>query len=334
MAMAVSLPPIPLIVRVLRAKYFPNGNILEAVAAPGISYTWRSILKGLALLKEGLIWRVGNGTCINIWRDPWLPVGDTRRPRSLRGRSPISLVADLLNPITGDWDVDIVSSLFQPEDVKAILSINVCDGMEDFLAWHFDPRGQFSVKSAYKLGVMLRDRNSGKEAASSASSNDPGPSFDWNQIWHLKAPTKIKMFVWRVAHNSLATRMKIHRIGVELDTRCPVYNRLDEDGGHVFLKCKAARTCWNLLGLGDLWEKLSLCTSSRDLLTELWKCDDDTQLRVATFMWEWWNIRNKVNAGESITNPEALCSKVERLLVDFLSLKKPAKPPKPPDIHK
>jgi hypothetical protein len=39
------------------------------------------------------------------------------------------------------------------------------------------------------------------------------------------------MFVWRVAHNSLANRMKIHRIGVDLDTRYPICNRLDEDGG-------------------------------------------------------------------------------------------------------
>jgi hypothetical protein len=151
--------------KVLRAKYFPSGNILEAVVAPGISYTWRNILKGLALLKEGLIWRVGDGTNIKVWRDPWLPVGDTRRPRPLRGRSPISLVADLLNPIIVNWDADIVANLFQPDDVKAILSINVCEGMEDFLAWHFDPRGQFSMTCAYKLGVMLRDRNSGKEAA-------------------------------------------------------------------------------------------------------------------------------------------------------------------------
>jgi hypothetical protein len=133
--------------RVLRAKYFPNGNIVDAVAAPGISYTWRSILKGVGPLKEGLIWRVGDRTKIKIWHDPWIPFGDTRRPRSLRGRSPISLVADLLDPTTGDWDADIVASLFQPEDVHSILSINICDGMEDNLAWHFDPRGQFGEVS-------------------------------------------------------------------------------------------------------------------------------------------------------------------------------------------
>jgi hypothetical protein len=128
--------------------------------------------------------------------------------------------------------------------------------------------------------------------------------------------------------------MKIHRINVDLDTRCPVCNMQDEDWGHVFLKCKAAKACWNIVGMGNLWDKLSLCTSSRDLLTELWKCDDDTNLCAATFMWEWWNIRNKVNAGESITDPRVVRSKVERLPVDFLYFKKPVKPPKSPDIHK
>jgi hypothetical protein len=40
--------------RVLKAKYFPNTSILNASAMPGISYTWRSILRGVKLIKEGL----------------------------------------------------------------------------------------------------------------------------------------------------------------------------------------------------------------------------------------------------------------------------------------
>jgi hypothetical protein len=59
--------------QVLRAKYFPTGNLLEARPRGGMSYTWRSILKGLQLLKDGLIWRVGNGKTINIWKNPWIP---------------------------------------------------------------------------------------------------------------------------------------------------------------------------------------------------------------------------------------------------------------------
>jgi hypothetical protein len=51
-------------------------------------------------------------------------------------------------------------------------------------------------------------------------------------------PKKLKMFVWRVAHNSIANRMKIHELGVDLDTRCPISNRLNEDGGHIFLNAR------------------------------------------------------------------------------------------------
>ena len=228
--------------RVLRAKYFPDGKLLGAVPAPGISYSWRSILKGVDLLKEGIIWRVGDGTNIKVWEDPWIPEGDTRRPRSLPGHSPITLVADLLNPNTEGWDEALVRDLFQEEDAKAILSISICEGMEDNFAWHFDQRGIFSVKSSYKIGVMLRDRRLGRDAASSKeNSANSTVKFDWKHVWSLKAANKVKMFVWRLAHNSLANRMKIKKLGVDLDTRCPVCHRLNEDGGHTFLKCKKAK---------------------------------------------------------------------------------------------
>jgi ribonuclease HI len=128
--------------------------------------------------------------------------------------------------------------------------------------------------------------------------------------------------------------MKIHRLGIDLDTRCPVCNRLNEDGGHIFLKCKKARSCWSILGLDELRETLLSCVSPRDLLQEIWKCNEAIQVRAVTFLWEWWNIRNKANAGEGGSEPAGVCSRVERLLIDFMTLKKPAKPPKPPDIHK
>jgi hypothetical protein len=58
--------PESLCAKVLKARYFPNSSILQATATPGISYSWRSILKGINLLKEGLIWRIGDGAKVNI----------------------------------------------------------------------------------------------------------------------------------------------------------------------------------------------------------------------------------------------------------------------------
>jgi hypothetical protein len=44
---------------VLKALYFPDTSILKATPKPMMSYTWCSILRGLDLLKQGVIWRVG-----------------------------------------------------------------------------------------------------------------------------------------------------------------------------------------------------------------------------------------------------------------------------------
>jgi hypothetical protein len=41
--------------QILRAKYFPNGNIFQAKANADISYTWHSILKGIDHVKKGMI---------------------------------------------------------------------------------------------------------------------------------------------------------------------------------------------------------------------------------------------------------------------------------------
>jgi hypothetical protein len=43
--------------QVLKAKYFLDGNILDAEEMKGISYSWRSIIRGVQALKTGLIWR-------------------------------------------------------------------------------------------------------------------------------------------------------------------------------------------------------------------------------------------------------------------------------------
>ena len=43
--------PESLCAKILKAKYFPNTHILEAVAKNGCSYTWRSIVQGIELDK-------------------------------------------------------------------------------------------------------------------------------------------------------------------------------------------------------------------------------------------------------------------------------------------
>ena len=126
--------PSSLCAQVLKAKYFQNGDPLSVVEKPGISYTWRTIVRGLQALKKGLIWRVGDGSNINIWRDAWIPHGVFHRPITPRGRTVCTKVSELINPYSGSWDEDLIGDIFWEEDAKNILAIPIKHGREDTLA--------------------------------------------------------------------------------------------------------------------------------------------------------------------------------------------------------
>src|SRR3954466_15717847 len=59
--------------RILNERYLPNSHVLHAVAKKGISYAWRSMLKGLYIIRHGYIWRIGDGTNVKIWAYLWIP---------------------------------------------------------------------------------------------------------------------------------------------------------------------------------------------------------------------------------------------------------------------
>ena len=44
----------------LKARYYPSGQLLDTVFPGSGSEVWKGILHGLELIKKGVIWRVGN----------------------------------------------------------------------------------------------------------------------------------------------------------------------------------------------------------------------------------------------------------------------------------
>lgn len=56
-----------LLYKVFSAKYFPNGNILDAPIHSKCSYTWRSIMQAREVIQRGVVWRIGDGKGIDIW---------------------------------------------------------------------------------------------------------------------------------------------------------------------------------------------------------------------------------------------------------------------------
>ena len=56
--------------RILKAKYYADTTVLDAKPKSAMSYFWRSVLRGIDLLKKRIIWRAGDGVGLKIWADP------------------------------------------------------------------------------------------------------------------------------------------------------------------------------------------------------------------------------------------------------------------------
>jgi hypothetical protein len=65
--------PDSLCARVLRGKYYHGSDFMCAKKKRNSSHVWRAILHGRDALSKGLIKRVGDGSTIRIFDDPWIP---------------------------------------------------------------------------------------------------------------------------------------------------------------------------------------------------------------------------------------------------------------------
>lgn len=93
---------------------------------------------------------------------------------------------------------------FEAEDAALIMKLPVHTQWDDSPAWHFGSKGIFSVRSAYKVTVekVRRERTSQLQVGCMLMVlTDQG---FWKKIWGLSVPNKVKHFVWRLAHDSLA----------------------------------------------------------------------------------------------------------------------------------
>jgi hypothetical protein len=90
-------------------------------------------------LKEGVIWRVGDGKSINILRHNWLPremglkIIGTLKPCRLRK------VANLMNEDGRSWNLQKNDHYFYPHDAEVIRHLKLANHPhEDVLAWRYE----------------------------------------------------------------------------------------------------------------------------------------------------------------------------------------------------
>ena len=209
------------------------------------SSTWQAIQYGLELLKKGLVWCVGNGESIRIWRDKWLPRPLTGELISTRGTCRLRRVAELLDD-RGAWRTDHLHRFFHPADIDIISKIRMSPRLaKDILAWAPETNGIFTVRSAYQFAMDERER----PLATAMSRAPDGRRAIWKTIWGCPAPPKVRVFAWRIVTNSLATWANKFSRHLELSDICPICGVEREDGFHAMCRCPLAKELWHAMAL-------------------------------------------------------------------------------------
>ncbi|XP_063945891.1 uncharacterized protein LOC108212308 [Daucus carota subsp. sativus] len=157
---------------------------------------WR--LLGRDILLTGIRWQVGNGRSINFWCDRWIPNNQGFFVRDAKGPFNVnSSVADFIS--SGKWNLSKLKECVSDQSVSEISAIPISrTNANDRLVWHFDYKGNYTVKSGYYVALSLKDSST----QHASSSSNPSKSF-WKLLWSISAPPKLKHFLWRICSNAL-----------------------------------------------------------------------------------------------------------------------------------
>ncbi|XP_012853800.1 PREDICTED: uncharacterized protein LOC105973324 [Erythranthe guttata] len=288
-----------LLSRIIRARYFPSGDIFRAVAGKRPSATWQSMLKARPFLIRGLRRRIGDGKDTSIWADPWLRDDGnfqiiTRRP--IYSSFP-DKVADLIDPLTNTWNVELIREHFWDIDQNRILEVPIGSVYaKDRWVWHYSKNGLFSVRSCYHV-VMQGTQNSNGNCRGGIESTSGLHPWRWQLIWKVKVPPKIKVFLWYACWGILPTNAELRRRKIIHSPECPRCGSPVESIMHALTECGGMREVWEsdpfrleLEDYSSVWKWIEKLQS---------KLREELFLLAVVVMWKGWETRNKVVHGET-----------------------------------
>lgn len=312
--------PESLSARVLKARYFPNTDLLQANLGSAPSQVWRSLVEGRDILQLGLVRRIGKGADTNVWQDNWIPRDYKLRPICVRSLNPPVLVSELINPATRSWNKHALTEHFIVADVEAILNIPLSTQMqEDFWAWHYDRCGIFSVRSAYRMICAIKTQQEDWLEHRPSHSNIAASKNSWTQLWKVRIPSKIRVFVWRLAHTFIPTGIVRHERRMADTPACSLCGAVEDTWRHSLLNCLLARCVWALEDHDLVGHVISNQTEDPKLwLFWLFETTNQQDLaRVLVTMWAiWWARRKAIHENEYQSPLSTMCF-INRFMEDL-----------------
>lgn len=294
--------PESLTAQVFRARYFPHGYFMEASVGVRQSTTWRSIIQARGFFERRIRMRIGNGFATPVWNNAWIPK-DGNFCLITPPPSPFfpHQVADLIDPITRQWNVELIQSSFWEVDRGRILAIPIGSiETEDKVVWHYSKDGRFTVRSCYHLISQLLNGTSGGMMSGAEY-------IRWKEVWKLPIPPKIRMFVWRACTGILPHKAELFRHHLVHSPICDRSGVEEETIIHAIMRCR---------GLPEIWSEEPFFLPQMENRDSMWiliqalkkSLSSDLFLISLVVCWKLWEGRNLDVHGEERSFPADVVS--------------------------
>lgn len=301
-----------LVAQVLKGKYYETSSFMQAPLGKRPSYAWRSVLDGRALLSQGLKITVGNGSHLHVWSDPWLEDEDglcrppLRRQRFFDANLHVSAVIDFRSR---RWSEQKLNELFVPRDIRILRRNQPVVSERDSWIWRHSRNGVYSVKTGYEL-AFARNKNELISLHNAKPSLNPLKA----QIWQLKAPSKLKVFLWKAVSGALPVQDCLTTRGIKCDQVCQTCGLDGESINHVLFSCTFARQVWAVSGFPSPnggFDTDSIYVNMSHLLVSS-KHSVELQGTTRIFPWTLWYLwknRNSLLFEGVMFDSEQVCAK-------------------------
>jgi hypothetical protein len=132
-----------LLEKILKSRYYPNGDFMNSKEGYQPSFALRSILNARNTINLSGFWRIRDGRFVRIWRDKWQP--DMKRISSgipTCSLLEVTFVSELIDMDTRQWKRDLIFMCFDKEVAQKTISIPLSFRLPmDFLVWYWEKDG-------------------------------------------------------------------------------------------------------------------------------------------------------------------------------------------------
>lgn len=249
--------------------------------------------------------RIGRGEQTSIWGDAWLLSEGSGKVITRRPVDSIfpNTVNELIEESTGEWSLSRLHQFLWPCDVSRVLQVPLGPlGSTDRTYWFHSKNGMFTVRSCYFQ--ILSDTS--MMASSTSGHSLTLSSKEWQWLWGLQLPPKIRTFLCRACHDILPVRVALVKRHLGGDPFCPLCHMALESTAHPFFECPIFARVWTV-------EPFNISMPGMHTKKKKWFRFLRSQLDIEAFTlacvvcWRvWWTRNRLVHEGDDGGNEDII----------------------------